>query len=280
MLSKLMKYEWKNLSRQFLIMLAILVGTTLVSSLMVVSINFDFDQVNDSYSLFMLIGSILIYYLGLIVCGFGTSLIIAIRFYKSCYTDEAYLTHTLPVSARQIVGSKTLSACLIQLLCTAITILSLIIYGAVIIAAIFNSGTAHYAGTLSIAIISTQFQQEMGIGLGQYCAFMLLYSIVGCFTGPSIILGCVSLGQLYTRHRILGAILAYFIVTMIMQFVTYIAMLPTYSKLIVASASGKTLSMMSIMMPTFIIIFVITIIIAIAMYFINIHMMTSKLNLE
>jgi len=153
-------------------------------------------------------------------------------------------------------------------------------YGAVIIAAIFNSGTAHYAGTLSIAIISTQFQQEMGIGLGQYCAFMLLYNIVGCFTGPSIILGCVSLGQLYTRHRILGAILAYFIVTMIMQFVTYIAMLPTYSKLIVASASGKTLSMMNIMMPTFIIIFVITIIIAIAMYFINIHMMTSKLNLE
>lgn len=108
MLGKLIKYEWKSLSRQFLVMLAILAGTTLVSSLIIVSINFEFDDVNENYSLFMLIGSVLIYYLGLIVCSIGTSLIVAIRFYKSCYTDAAYLTHTLPVSARQLVGAKTM----------------------------------------------------------------------------------------------------------------------------------------------------------------------------
>lgn len=68
MLGKLIKYEWKSLSRQFLVMLAILAGTTLVSSLIIVSINFEFDDVNENYSLFMLIGSVLIYYLGLIVC--------------------------------------------------------------------------------------------------------------------------------------------------------------------------------------------------------------------
>ena len=84
MLGKLIKYEWKSLSRQFLVMLAILAGTTLVSSLIIVSINFEFDDVNENYSLFMLIGSVLIYYLGLIVCSIGTSLIVAIRFYKSC----------------------------------------------------------------------------------------------------------------------------------------------------------------------------------------------------
>ena len=61
-------------------MLAILAGTTLVSSLIIVSINFEFDDVNENYSLFMLIGSVLIYYLGLIVCSIGTSLIVAIRF--------------------------------------------------------------------------------------------------------------------------------------------------------------------------------------------------------
>ena len=83
MLGKLIKYEWKSLSRQFLVMLAILAGTTLVSSLIIVSINFEFDDVNENYSLFMLIGSVLIYYLGLIVCSIGTSLIVAIRFYKS-----------------------------------------------------------------------------------------------------------------------------------------------------------------------------------------------------
>ncbi len=47
MLGKLIKYEWKSLSRQFLVMLAILAGTTLVSSLIIVSINFEFDDVNE-----------------------------------------------------------------------------------------------------------------------------------------------------------------------------------------------------------------------------------------
>ena len=73
MLGKLIKYEWKSLSRQFLVMLAILAGTTLVSSLIIVSINFEFDDVNENYSLFMLIGSVLIYYLGLIVCSIRTA---------------------------------------------------------------------------------------------------------------------------------------------------------------------------------------------------------------
>ena len=60
MLGKLIKYEWKSLSRQFLVMLAILAGTTLVSSLIIVSINFEFDDVNENHSLFMLIGFIIL----------------------------------------------------------------------------------------------------------------------------------------------------------------------------------------------------------------------------
>lgn len=280
MLGKLIKYEWKSLSRQFLVMLAILAGTTLVSSLIIVSINFEFDDVNENYSLFMLIGSVLIYYLGLIVGSIGTSLIVAIRFYKSCYTDAAYLTHTLPVSARQLVGAKTIASCLIQLLASITVFLSIIVYFAVIIAAVLGSDTTSYTGTMSFAMLSTEFQQSLGVTLTQYCVFLIGYSLVGCITGCCILLGCVSLGQLYTKHRILGAILAYFIVTMIMQVITYLAMLPAYGKLFAASAAGDTLPLMSFMMPAFIAILITTIILAIAMYFINIHMMTKKLNLE
>ena len=248
MLGKLIKYEWKSLSRQFLVMLAILAGTTLVSSLIIVSINFEFDDVNENYSLFMLIGSVLIYYLGLIVCSIGTSLIVAIRFYKSCYTDAAYLTHTLPVSARQLVGAKTIASCLIQFLSSITVFLSIIVYFAVIIAAVLGSDTTSYTGTMSFAMLSTEFQQSLGVTLTQYCVFLIGYSLVGCITGCCILLGCVSLGQLYTKHRILGAILAYFIVTMIMQVITYLAMLPAYGKLFAASAAGDTLPLMSFMM--------------------------------
>ena len=182
MLGKLIKYEWKSLSRQFLVMLAILAGTTLVSSLIIVSINFEFDDVNENYSLFMLIGSVLIYYLGLIVCSIGTSLIVAIRFYKSCYTDAAYLTHTLPVSARQLVGAKTIASCLIQFLSSITVFLSIIVYFAVIIAAVLGSDTTSYTGTMSFAMLSTEFQQSLGVTLTQYCVFLIGYSLIGCIT--------------------------------------------------------------------------------------------------
>ena len=280
MLGKLIKYEWKNLSRKFLIMLAILVVTTLVSSLMIISINFDFDQVNDYYSAFMMMGSILIYYLGGIICSLGTSLIIAIRFYKSCYTDAGYLTHTLPVSAHQLVGAKTFTACLVQFLSLICIFLSSGVYIAVMLTAILNSSASFTFGELSMTLIITDFEQELGMSVVQYVIFLLVYSIIGCITGVCILLGCVSLGQLYTKHRVLGAIIAYFAVTMIMQIVSGLALIPTYGKMLVASTTGETFSMMDILMPVFIFVLIINIAVAIAMYFINIHMMTKKLNLE
>ena len=130
--------------------------------------------------------------------------------------------------------------------------LSIIVYFAVIIAAVLGSDTTSYTGTMSFAMLSTEFQQSLGVTLTQYCVFLIGYSLVGCITGCCILLGCVSLGQLYTKHRILGAILAYFIVTMIMQVITYLAMLPAYGKLFAASAAGDTLPLMSFMMPAFI----------------------------
>ena len=60
MLGKLMKYEWKGLSRPLLILLAVLMGTTLISSLMIISINPDFDEVTENLSLLITIGSFLV----------------------------------------------------------------------------------------------------------------------------------------------------------------------------------------------------------------------------
>ena len=95
-----------------------------------------------------------------------------------------------------------------------------------------------------------------------------------------MVLGCVSLGQLYTKHRILGAIIAYFALTMIMQFVTYLGMIPMYGKLFAAEFAGESIPMFSVLQPTLTITLVFSIIIAIVMYFINLHMMTKRLNLE
>ena len=278
MLGKLMKYEWKCLSRPLLILLAVLMGTTLISSLMMISINPDFDEVTENLSFLFMIGSFLIYYLGIIVCSIGTSLMIAIRFYKTCYTDEGYLTHTLPVSAKQLIGAKTLNACLWQLIMMLCTALSLLIF----IGVTFTHLTSTSGGinVSDFQTIGNEFEAEFGIGPVGYFVFLITYSLISCITGTCIILGCVSLGQLYTKHRILGAIIAYFLVSMLLQITAYISMIPMYTRLIVAGASGSELTIFEVMQPSFLLIMIISIILAVIMYFVNIHMMTKKLNLE
>ena len=51
--------------------------------------------------------SIFFYVLAIAAGSIAVTVCVAVRYYKNVYTDEGYLTNTLPVTARQIVISKT-----------------------------------------------------------------------------------------------------------------------------------------------------------------------------
>lgn len=64
----------------------------------------------------------------MIACPLVTYVIVIMRFYKSCYGDEGYLTQTLPVSGKQIYFSKLLVAfcwCLLSILLVFLLLFSL-----------------------------------------------------------------------------------------------------------------------------------------------------------
>lgn len=276
MLGKLMKYEWKGLKKPLLILCAILAGTTILACILLLTINPEYDSVANGFSIFFTIMAILLYYFGVIACGIGTILIVAIRFYKTCYTDEGYLTHTLPVTTSQLVTAKSIVACLCHLIMTGLIVLSVIL--------IFGVGIAHFsnftAEPIDLFALNQEFHSQMGMSIIGYILFMLAFCIIGSITGVMMTLGSVSLGQLYTKHRILGAIIAYFILSFILQIAAYIGMLPMYAKLFAASLNNDSLAMINVMMPMYIIILITSIILGIAMHFINIHMMSKRLNLE
>ena len=50
--------------------------------------------------------SIFFYVLAIAAGSIAVTVCVAVRYYKNVYTDEGYLTNTLPVTARQIVISK------------------------------------------------------------------------------------------------------------------------------------------------------------------------------
>lgn len=285
MLGKLMKYEWRGLRLPLTIMLAILGGTTLLTCIIIFTINPKLDNVAAGFSMMSLILSVLLYYFGIIGCSVGTMLIIAIRFYKTTYTDQGYLTHTLPVESKTLLAAKTLTSVLCYLLMLAGVLATiLIIIGAIYIHAMNISGydraylDRQIAELLSEMTVS--FKKEYGISLGAFITFYIVFMIVACISAIMTVLGCVSLGQLYAKHRIIGAIIAYFVIIMVQQFISYLAMLPTYSKMFRAEALSETMPMFEVISPTMIISLLWSVAVSVIMHIVNLHMMTKRLNLE
>ena len=93
MLVKLLKYEWRGLFSPLLILLIVLGGTAALTCGVILTITPKYNETIAWYSAMALVFSIFLYYFGLIGCTLGTTLIIAVRFYKTCYTDQGYLTH-------------------------------------------------------------------------------------------------------------------------------------------------------------------------------------------
>ena len=288
MLKKLMKYEWKSLSKQLLIMVAILFGTTLIASLVIVSINPDYDDVTTGLMTMSAILAFLLYYFGIIVCTIGTMLIVAIRFYKTCYTDEGYLTHTLPVSTGQLLSSKIIVGTLAYIgimILIAVSVVSIVMVGLVHIASFADVSleiTTDTALTWQSLWheFNAEFTEDFGISIIGYGLILLGICLIGCVCSIVDIFGCISLGQLYTKHRIIGAILAYFILNFVTQIISYIGAIPTYLNLAFANEAENEIKMFDLISPSLIFNTILSIVIAVIMLFITRYMMTKKLNLE
>lgn len=286
MLGKLLKYEWQGLRMPFLIMLVVLAGTTVLTCGFILTINPKYDESVAWYSVMALIFSILLYYFGIIGCSLGTSLIIVIRFYKTCYTDQGYLTHTLPVSAKQILNAKLLAAIATQLLMVLLIAASVVAIIQVGLHHVFSFAPLDYSYDEFIRTIFREFsyglhefEEELGISLGLYIAYLVFYSLIALIANVVTLFGCISLGQLYTKHRIIGAIVAYFIVQFVMQILGYFTSLPMYTRMIIDNYD-RDFTLFGILSPTMNLTLLVTVLIAVAMYFVNLHMMTRKLNLE
>lgn len=284
MLGKLLKYEWKGLRSPLLIMMIVLGGTTALTCGVILTINPKFDESIAWYSMMALVLSIFLYYFGLIGCTLGTMLIIAIRFYKTCYTDQGYLTHTLPVSTKQILNAKIIASVLtymLMLLAIAVTIFIIIEVAMHHIFSLMPGDYDELRRTFSREFSSMlyEFEDELGISLGSYITYLVVYFIIATLANIVTILGCVSLGQLYAKHRVVGAIAAYFIVQFVMQIVGYFCSLPMYTKMLLAEYDSNQ-TPFGIISPSMNLTLLISVILAVVMYFVNLHMMTKKLNLE
>ncbi len=285
MLGKIMKYEWRGLRFPLLLMAAILGGITVLICAIIFMLNPKLDNAISGFTSIMLVLCFLFYFLGIMVCSLGSMLIIAIRFYKSCYTDNGYLTHTLPVKTTTLLAGKVIMSAICYLLMFVWIGITVVIIGGAAFVHIVNLSGISFSEASSqlfplLSTIADEFRDVYGTSLASFAAYFIVVAIISAIACTIIVLGCVSLGQLYAKHRIVGAIIAYFGVQIVQQIVSYISSLPIYSRMLSTETISANITLSSAVTPSSIVFLVFSVVLAVAMYFINLHMMTKRLNLE
>ncbi|MCI9676963.1 MAG: hypothetical protein HFH06_14630 [Lachnospiraceae bacterium] len=218
MLGKLLKHEWKSTWK---------VGGMMLLGLLLVSFFgwFSFQAPvwqsmsdNGYYNGFTLwdlmsVGVLLLYVIMLIGLNYGIMIYIGVHFYKTMYTDEGYLTHTLPVSKHEILVSKILIGGLWMLLVTIGVFLSVMGLVSSMFGAVMPEGYSWrelwdemqpYMGYMD-----DMFKDTFGMSITSYFILLAVMSVVQPFCTITILFGAISIGQLFTKHRVLMAIVSY-----------------------------------------------------------------------
>ena len=262
MLGKLIKYEFKATMRSFLAIYASLILTGVLIGI------FMFANVEVGMSLGMLIMVALMITLGVL-----TITVIIKRFSKNLLGYEGYLMMTLPVSAKKIVASKIITSVVYLILSTIVVFL-------VFVVIMLPSGM----GTMK------EFIRSMGnvwnymvmnllsardIILNMIITFML--GIVDYISFILVIYTSLSIGQLkpFNKHRTPVAIIAFFIINMIVSVISDgLSNLLESMNILTAPQSMSMLSASSIYTLVFYGV------VSVVLFMITSYILEKKLNLE
>lgn len=220
MLGKLIKQEWRSTWKVPTLLIGVLVLATVSVSVSVTLPAWDGGILDSAYMAALLL---LLFYAVVIGCSWGTVLYLVIRYYKSMYTDEGYLTHTLPVTTHQLLISKALNFWIWNLLSTVAAIVS--ICGFVVIVSVLQDGD--FSLITEIVEGFMKLCEEINASAyalpWQFFLFsMLICMVITSLSGVLLFMGSVNIGQLWARHRVAGAVLVYIGIYIVQQFVAQI----------------------------------------------------------
>lgn len=288
MLGKLIKHEWKS---SYKVGCMMLLGILLVTFFGWLSFQAPLWQaaVNNTYydkfSVWDMLSmmTLLMYVLMLVGLNYGIIIYMGVRFYKTMYTDEGYLTHTLPVTKHQILISKTLNSGLWVLFVILGVYLSVGVLGISLIGAFLPEGytfsdvwseLSPYWGE-----IERSFREMMGTGIGGYFAMLMILSLIAPFTSVMILFGAISIGQLFTKHRVLMAIVTYvglmIVESLISSTIQSVISMKQMSRLV--SDSQLVGGYLNVSMLSSVII---SVIMAVILYVVSYYVTSKKLNME
>ena len=284
MFSKLLKHEWKaNVGLMSILTLAV-VGVGILGTIALrVLVNYG-DAITQSESvlvllLFPLSTLVFVSYMGIAVYVAAVGFVLMYRFYKHKFTDEGYLTFTLPVKTNHIFLSSGLN----MVIWTVISFLvALLMYAMMLLCGtaqegLFNDDIVEAFSSLGIFIdeIGEEFTELMGAG---FVPLLILNVLVVPLFSTVIAMTCVTLGAVVAKkHKILAIIGISYGVEMVLSILLSVV---TYLPLFIAAIIDPSMeSPMLYITLTLILTFLLQAGITVGGYFLSTRLMKNKLNL-
>ena len=268
MLGKLLKHEWKEISVIPCVLSVVLLILSVISGFSFLGIREGAADV----SRFMTIMLWLLFYFALIAVSLGITIYLAVHFYKTMYTDEGYLTHTLPVSGRELLWSKLIPMAAWSLLTMLVVALAVLIFGGM---GMLFAGREGIVAVIweEIHELIRQMQLMGGSSLTAFIISMVYIMIVGIFNGPMMLAASIAIGQLVGKHRILGSIGAYFGIMTVFQIVSQVV----FFSIMIGFEGDNPLPLLTGM---YFGIGTVSLVVTVLLYFVTEYLVTKKLNLE
>ena len=198
------------------------------------------------------------------ICSAGSLFFLIFRFYKRCFTDEGYLTFTLPVTSHQILLSSFVNTIIGSIIMIAAVLLAVAIAAVLFLTA--------FPENLVWADMSVGLSEAMGqlwaslLDNWDTFAALLGTGLISALSEVIVLMLAVTIGAMVAKkHKILAAVAVYYGIGLIQ---TFAHIIPT---LMSASAENMN-SMLSANSIT-------SLVIGVAGYFLMHWLTSKKLNL-
>ena len=219
-------------------------------------------------------------------CLFGllllSEVLIFIRFYRNFFTDEGYLTFTLPVKRRTLLLSKTINAFIWSFLHVVLIMVCVLII--LIAVPSDDNGLAIVDFFKGLGTVTELAFSWGGAWVAVFLFEYLLFIIVSTVFSISLIQFCITLGAtIVKRAKVITAIGIYYGANMIISSVTQV--FGTFGIISIGNGYGKLLenasfnvSVAAIALTALVIILMISAITSI-LYFVTLGTLERRLNL-
>jgi hypothetical protein len=155
------------------------------------------------------------YFVMIIALGVVTLVILVRRFYKNLFTDEGYLSFTLPVSPLAHLNVKLFTAFAWDIIGSITFVLSILI---------LTADTELFSDIMQAwpNIVSTL--ETVGMPVGSTAAWLIAILLVGSLTTILSFYCAIVIGQMFNRHRVAAAVVTYVIIYIINQIIATVVM--------------------------------------------------------